>query len=390
VADYDLAGLSTRSFEQLIQSLAAAVMGPGIIVFGDGPDGAREAVYQGAVSYGTNKTWDGYLVLQAKFLQKPTGTKADGSWLLQQLSGELPKFLDNKRRLKKPEYYIIATNVALSAVAGKGTKDKVYKLLEDYQKKIGYKGFDVWDSDKIRVFLDQHRGIATAYSAWITSGDVLRKLMDAVQDAAPGFDDTLANFLKKELLSSQYANLEQAGHTTEHQVPLAGVFIDLPVSKKQLYEPDDAARGFTSEIAEVAREIFRLDQGKALDTTDRKIGRYVLIGGPGQGKTTLGQYICQLFRAAILTNLFGTSTTGSISARGRTGSGLLRKCASLGQDRARVGETRQTESVWASGHPRPERYANQIDDAVVELFRLARQVNAEYGGWEAQVITSKN
>jgi uncharacterized protein (TIGR01619 family) len=33
---------------------------------------------------------------------------------------------------------------------------------------------------------------------------------------------------------------------------------------------------------------------------------------------------------------------------------------------------------------------DQIDDAVIELFRLARQVNAEYDGWEAQVITSKN
>lgn len=31
-----------------------------------------------------------------------------------------------------------------------------------------------------------------------------------------------------------------------------------------------------------------------------------------------------------------------------------------------------------------------IDDAVIELFRLAKQVDAEYDGWEAQVITVKN
>jgi uncharacterized protein (TIGR01619 family) len=31
-----------------------------------------------------------------------------------------------------------------------------------------------------------------------------------------------------------------------------------------------------------------------------------------------------------------------------------------------------------------------IDDAVIELFRLAKQVDADYDGWEAQVITVKN
>jgi predicted NACHT family NTPase len=29
-------------------------------------------------------------------------------------------------------------------------------------------------------------------------------------------------------------------------------------------------------------------------------GRFVLVGGPGQGKSTLGQFICQLYRASIL------------------------------------------------------------------------------------------
>ena len=29
-------------------------------------------------------------------------------------------------------------------------------------------------------------------------------------------------------------------------------------------------------------------------------GQWVVIGGPGQGKTTIGQFLCQLFRVAIL------------------------------------------------------------------------------------------
>jgi uncharacterized protein (TIGR01619 family) len=32
----------------------------------------------------------------------------------------------------------------------------------------------------------------------------------------------------------------------------------------------------------------------------------------------------------------------------------------------------------------------QIDDAVIELFRLAQQVSAEYDGWEAQLVATKH
>jgi hypothetical protein len=40
--DYNLSNLSPRWFEQLIQSLALKVLARGVVIFGDGPDGARE------------------------------------------------------------------------------------------------------------------------------------------------------------------------------------------------------------------------------------------------------------------------------------------------------------------------------------------------------------
>ena len=39
------------------------------------------------------------------------------------------------------------------------------------------------------------------------------------------------------------------------------------------------------------------------DTDTKKhsnLGRYVIVGGPGQGKSTVGQFLCQMYRAAIL------------------------------------------------------------------------------------------
>ena len=71
MADYNLAGLSPSSFEQLVQALASKIVAPGAAIFGAGPDGAREAAFEGKMQYPSIASpWDGYLVVQAKFLQR--------------------------------------------------------------------------------------------------------------------------------------------------------------------------------------------------------------------------------------------------------------------------------------------------------------------------------
>lgn len=71
MTDFNLHGLADRSFEQLIQSLALKVIGPNVVVYGDGPDGGREATFDGKVSYpSAADRWEGYGVIQAKFLQR--------------------------------------------------------------------------------------------------------------------------------------------------------------------------------------------------------------------------------------------------------------------------------------------------------------------------------
>jgi len=58
--DYDFSRLSTRSFEQLIQSLSHSVLGPNIVIFGDGPDGGREATFEGHIPFPNDaEPWHG-------------------------------------------------------------------------------------------------------------------------------------------------------------------------------------------------------------------------------------------------------------------------------------------------------------------------------------------
>ena len=175
--EYDLNRLNNRSFEQLVQALAVDVFGPGLIIFGDGPDGGREATFDFKVPYPSEvDEWDGYCVVQAKFLQRPKNTYEDGNWAVAELKSELEKYVAPDCVRKIPEYYLFVTNVVLSPVQDKGAKDRASALLEEYQDRLSLKGFDVWDYDKLRVFLDNNADVRQANEAWITTGDVLASI----------------------------------------------------------------------------------------------------------------------------------------------------------------------------------------------------------------------
>lgn len=49
--NYDLNGLNPIEFEHLIQSLLKKIIGQGTITFGQGPDGGREATYEGTYTH---------------------------------------------------------------------------------------------------------------------------------------------------------------------------------------------------------------------------------------------------------------------------------------------------------------------------------------------------
>ncbi|MDQ3819972.1 MAG: hypothetical protein M3362_20170 [Acidobacteriota bacterium] len=166
--------------------------------------------------------WDGYLVIQAKFLTRPSGDSTkDGDWALSQLRADLLKFTDPERDLPKPEYYLFVTNVVLTPVQDTGSKDKASSLLEQFKTPLGLKGYDIWDYDKICRLLDGQPEIYTRYAGFITSGDVLSKMMSALESHRPNFNQVISLFLKKELRNDQFVKLEQAGHTADQKTSLA-------------------------------------------------------------------------------------------------------------------------------------------------------------------------
>lgn len=312
--DYDLSRLNSRSFEQLMQGIAVRVLGAGTVIFGDGPDGGREAAIDGRIPYPSEtENWEGTTVLQAKFRQRPEGTSVDGEWAVERLKQEIASYAEVDSPREWPDQLIFATNVTLSPAKGAGAKDRMFELADESK----LRGFDVWDYDKLRVYLDQFDDLRRTFAAYILPGDVLAETvaaLESINSERPDFDDAMARFLQKELLADQWANLEQAGRSDDEQVPVSRVFVDLPFSDQRQPDPpvessqEDLMPGFVAHVVEAASH--RLDPASLNSQRGNREseesgpspseGRLVLLGGPGQGKSTVGQFVCQMFRAALL------------------------------------------------------------------------------------------
>lgn len=126
---------------------------------------------------------------------------------------------------------------------------------------------------------------------------------------------SVQRWLEEQFLGDEFARLGQGGHT-EDQLPLRRVFVDLPMSEQLLVEPSSGGgvRYFLAEFMQAtpiepgtrAMDLDELEAPSPRPLHQPAAGRQscgaavVLIGGPGQGKSTLGQLACQLHRAALL------------------------------------------------------------------------------------------
>jgi len=305
-------GFTAESFEQFARVLALINFGPGVTVFGDGPDGGREAIFKGTVPYPhpPAEQWSGYGVIQAKCKAKTGGTQADQKWALDQLKKELDLFVTSKKRSPEPEYYVFVTNVDFAA-GGNGW-DAADALLKAYYDKLPLKGHAVWGASQLSGYVDQHEEIRNRFRVHLTSGDVLGALIEHIHGLQPNTEHILATFLSRTLLDDEISRLDQAGKLTDERLPLAKLFIDLPATTEHSLEPpdekpDDAGNMPPGVLKDLLRDgsrcldpqtIYELETTQ--DATAKFPSRYVLLGGFGSGKSTIGQFLAQIHRAALL------------------------------------------------------------------------------------------
>ncbi|WP_349970901.1 hypothetical protein [Pseudomonas caspiana] len=298
--------LNSTSFEGIVKALAMEKLGPAGHVFPPGPDGARDFSYEGLIEGYQAQKWDGYLVVQAKFKEKLRGG-SDVTWLIDQLSGELAKFTRPNSTYRKPQYYIIATNINLSGADTKtktSTRKSGLTKVSDHMKtwvnQIGLKGFDIWPSEKIETFLTASEAIRTAYLPSLLAGDVLNKLYSKLNKDQKNLEYALKVSLIHLLKRDKNVRLKDAGSLTDDAIRASQVFVDLPT--RPLTGVSIMHSGpFVKRTIYDSKGIFRA-QNIGTDSSQKRDRRnkIVLLGGPGQGKSTASLFLTQLFRAALL------------------------------------------------------------------------------------------
>ncbi|PIH59299.1 NACHT domain-containing NTPase [Paenibacillus sp. LK1] len=306
---YNLISLGHQRFEELSQSLVQNVIGPGVKVYGMGSDGGREATYEGRANYpSTRETWDGKWIFQSKFHDTlQIGQKEARKLLFSELDSELDKII-NVYKIQC-DNYILITNVPLTPVFQKGLKDRIDNvLIPKYQDRI--KNIHVWGAEEVCGFLDSYIELRQSYLQFLVSGDIIARLLgllNNVDQENDSLDELVQLYCQKGLTEDQAAALDDAGDE-DSTVPLQNVFFDIDVIPETLSHERLISDSIPKWLKQASTDE---DRNSALSFLfDDSVERMVFVGGPGQGKSTVGQFVSQVHRARLTGRLAEFSIDG--------------------------------------------------------------------------------
>ena len=325
MTSYPYEQLNGESFQHLSQSLLAKEY-PGFQCFPVGqPDGGRD----GLVRFRRPGSQDpGFILFQIKFARRELNPSEQREWLLRTLRDELPKI--QAQIEEGAERFVLITNVAGTAHQGTGAIDRLDKLLGQL---IPIPAIAWWRNDLDRR-LDNAWDVKFAYPALFSGTDFLRLVIEASpSEGRERRRHAISAFLAGQFESDREVKFKQA----ELENDLFELFTDVPTvirtpRKRTQTEVDklvaayrrtanlssdevDSWRTFhwieRFELAarrNSALDAFRLGGEARLGAAALLLDRdfqdveplVVLEGGPGQGKSTIGQYICQIQRLRFL------------------------------------------------------------------------------------------
>lgn len=333
---YELNGLNPESFENMVNLLALRVLGAGATGFGPGSDGGRDGYFVGEAPYPSeSEHWKGTWYIQSKFY-KPGGTKTDHQWLVDQVKAEISAFEEDDNKRIWPDNWIIATNVNPGGKPETGSFDAIQALLRKNPNAKNVK-LAIWGGRKILDLLVSNKDVAESFGHFMTPGNVISKLYNdlawASEDRAT-LSEIIRYFVVSQFSENLYTKLEQAGSASDIRPAVHDLFIDLPFSEKsaQSFEGtyDDENKELLSTLCKATAQSHRNSIRSTIPEKFRNWSRLarrarvtVIKGGPGQGKSTIGQYLSQIQRAAFIVGTDGPNVTESIKSAANT----LRKTA---------------------------------------------------------------
>lgn len=350
--DFPLESLDPETFEQIGVSLCRSVIGDGVTIFGKGPDGGREATYDGPVLWSNttgfgDDSWSGYVVVQSKHrASTDTDPERNLTWLKAQIKDELDRWLDPaSRRHRFPDYLLIVSNARLSPAVGGGIEAIEEYLLDRWSNRLrarGLKGWKVWHRDQVVSLLTQYGDVRRAFPAFLTSPN--DKLLERFEQLERFFEpqathDLLVEHAAAALRNEQWINFGEAGD--DSQQSLHRVIVDLPVRF-------GVTRG--KALQALMRQSEHVHKSSLVDEQNPR--HVILTGAPGNGKSTLSRYIVQLYRMAFMAQDIPSQTLHTLASGTRSSM----KRMGLAPPRQQRWPMRIDLADWASGDHRHTQY----------------------------------
>ncbi|MUZ66320.1 hypothetical protein [Agrobacterium vitis] len=307
---YELSRLDPNTFEHLVNSLAIKVLGAGVTGFGPGADGGRDGLFVGPSSYPTERDgWSGVWYIQSKF-HAPGLSKDPQKWLLERIEDELAEFDKSHGRRKWPDNWIIATNIDPSGVPETGAFDAALALVAKRRPGLA-KRFAIWGGSKIIALLVNNENVADYYREFITPGHVIKSIYNSINEENANYSDIIRHFVVTEFKENLYTKLEQAGSNTDNRPYIHKIFVDLP------YESDRDRRRLALRSLARSLACTQSARNEQFDDKDWQLWQrdpdrarvWFIKGGPGQGKSTITQYIAQIQRACLILDPQGPTAT---------------------------------------------------------------------------------
>ena len=394
--DYLLEQLGPEKFQHLAQALILSE-DSSVACFPVGQaDGGRDAV-----SFHSRD--DGARILyQVKYVREPQRQNAR-SKVAKAISEETHKVV---KLLEESTFdrYVVVTNVQGSATHETGSIDTVAKALGSIPVPA-----EVWWRDDVNRRLDATASVRWAYPELLRAPDLLAAL---VLRPSPG--DPLTGPLRAYIADQAEGDSEVRFKQVDLQNDLFSLFVDVPIAPSTQYKSEAEARRTPYRFAGVleAAGLAKADSARThLKYTPQDglptVGAaefllappassaypwIVLEGGPGQGKSTLAQYVCQRYRL----NLLGADASAGGALRLpfkvdlRELSMWLDGLNPLVDAHSAHGQTKSTEAFLAASVSQAAGGASFSVDDLLEIFARSASLLVFDGLDEIAELASRN
>ena len=298
--DYLYENLGDERFQEFCNSLVAKEF-PNTQSFPVGqPDGGRDSL-----AYFMHSSKKEFIVFQVKFVRNPNTIEDVHKWFTDTIEGEAPKI--SKLIPRGAIKFYLLTNVRGTAHLDSGSKDKVNKILEDNIEIPSI----CWWRDDISRLLEKDPLFKWSFPEILNGQDILNSvLFQNINENKERRESVIRAYLSDQYLIDSKVKFRQI----DLENKLFALFTDVPIRIRKYNDKNRALRRTLEKFENYPRRIISVEDRFLLEERDNygaasfllhpkiqsEVERVLLEGGPGQGKSTISQYICQVHRTRLL------------------------------------------------------------------------------------------